>query len=57
VEADDRSETLDSLRQSIEDSEESLREMRHTIEVVDARLKRTRRDKRELQTKERAAAI
>lgn len=38
--SDERMNSLASLKQSIIDSEASLRQMKQTIEVVDARLRR-----------------
>ncbi|MGZ4988835.1 MAG: hypothetical protein ACXWBP_12370, partial [Limisphaerales bacterium] len=39
MERDEGMNTLASLKQSIEDSEASLRQLKQTIEVVDARLR------------------
>lgn len=39
MDSDDRINSLASLKQSIMDSEASLRQMKQTIEVVDARLR------------------
>jgi prefoldin subunit 5 len=44
MQRDEGTKNIASLKQSIQDSEASLRQLKQTIEAVDARLKRSKRD-------------